>query len=256
MRGPTYAGRVSHEEVRVSADIGALSIRVAEAATTIISDAVKSRGRCAVALSGGGTPKALYTLLASRFRDAIPWTRVHVFWADERYVPAGDAHSNYTMAKEALLDHVPCPPGNIHPMPTTFPLAEDAAREYERVLRGHFGTDVPRFDLIFLGLGEDGHTASLFPGSPSLQEQARSVVAVSAPATPSTRITLTMPVLTRAAHIHVLVAGANKASALRHVLSGTADPALFPAARLRSAEGTLTWWVDEDAAGSSSVILG
>ncbi len=240
----------------MSADIGTLSLQVAEAATTIINDAVKSRGRCAVALSGGGTPKALYTLLASRFRDEIPWARIHVFWADERYVPSSDAGSNYGMAKEALLDHVPCPAGNVHPMKTTFPLAEDAAREYEQVLRGYFGTHVPRFDLIFLGLGEDGHTASLFPQSPALDERVRTVVAVSAPAAPTTRLTLTLPVLTRAAHIHVLVAGANKAAALRQVLSGTADPMVSPAARLRSAEGTLIWWVDQDAAGSSSVILG
>lgn len=253
---PAYAGRVSLEEVRVFADIGALSLRVAETATAIINEAVRSRGRCAVALSGGGTPHALYGLLASRFRDEIPWTRVDVFWADERYVPAGDAHSNYKMARETLLDHVPCPAGNVHPIPTTFALAEDAAREYEQVLRGYFANDVPRFDLIFLGLGEDGHTASLFPRSPALAERARSVVAVSAPATPTTRLTLTMPVLTRAANIHVLVAGANKAGALRQVLSGTADPVLSPAAGLRTAEGTLIWWVDRDAAGSSSVILG
>jgi 6-phosphogluconolactonase len=247
---------VSREEVRVFADIGALSLGVAETATAIINEAVRSHGRCALALSGGQTPQALYGLLASRFRDEIPWTRVDVFWADERYVPAGDAHSNYKMARETLLDHVPCPAPNVHPMPTTFPLAEDAAREYARVLRGYFATHISRFDLIFLGIGEDGHTASLFPRSPALAEQARPVVAVSGPARPKTRLTLTMPVLTRAANIHVLVAGANKAGALRQVLSGTADQALFPAARLRTAEGTLIWWVDEDAAGSSGVILG
>lgn len=250
-----YSDRVSLEEVHVFADVDALSLRAAERTTAIINDAVSSRGRCVVALSGGRTPRTLYGLLASRFRDQIPWTHVDVFWVDERYVPAGDPDSNYQMARETLLDHVPCPAGNVHPMPTSFPSAEDAALEYERVLRGYFATDVPCFDLIVLGLGADGHTASLFPGSPVLAERARWVVAVSVPARPSTRLTLTMPVLTHAANIHVLVAGADKAHALHQVFDGTADPAVSPAAGLRSAEGTLIWWLDRDAAGSVGVIL-
>jgi 6-phosphogluconolactonase len=121
-------------------------------------------------LSGGNTPRTLYGLLASEFRDQIPWAHVHVFWGDERYVSPDDPDSNYRMAKETLLDHVPCPAGNVHPMPTNFPSADAAARDYENTLRNYFGTDWPHFDLSLLGLGEEGYTASLFPGSPALGE--------------------------------------------------------------------------------------
>ena len=251
-----YAGRVSSEEVRVFADLEALSLRAAENAVEVINEAVRSHGRCAVALSGGSTPRTLYGLMASRFRDQVPWTHVDVFWADERYVPAGDANSNYRMARETLLDHVPCPAENVHPMPTSFPVADDAARDYERVLRDYFTADAPRFDLIVLGLGADGHTASLFPGSPALAEQARWVVAVTEPVMPPARLTLTLPVLTHAANIQVLAAGANKATAFQQALGGAADPTLSPAAGLRLTGGTLLWLADREAAGSSSVILG
>jgi 6-phosphogluconolactonase len=148
-----------------------------------------------------------------------------------------------------LLDHVPCPAANIHPMPTHLPSPDVAAQDYERTLRSYFGTDWPHFDLILLGLGEEGHTASLFPGSPALGERTRWVVAVKAPAEPPIRLTLTLPALTRAANIYVLVAGSKKAGALHHVLTGTADPNTYPAAGVRSTEGTLIWWVDRKAAG-------
>jgi 6-phosphogluconolactonase len=236
-------------DVRVHADVDELSRRAAEAAVTTINDAVRGHGRCSLVLSGGSTPRTLYGLLASAFRDEIPWTHVHVFWGDERYVPPDDPDSNYRMAKETLLDHVPCPAANIHPMPTRFQSPDDAAQDYEGTLRGYFGSDWPRFDLILLGLGDEGHTASLFPGSPALKERARWVVAVTAPARPPTRLTLTLPVLTRAATIYVLVAGSKKAAALHQVLTGIADPNTYPAAGIRSTDGTLIWWVDREAAG-------
>lgn len=198
-------------------------------------------------LSGGRTPGPLYALLASERRDQIPWEFVHVFWGDERYVPTDDPASNFRMAKNALLDHVPCPAENVHPMPTRFPSPDDAAVDYERTVRAYFGNGHPHFDLVLLGMGEDGHTASLFPGSPALGEQARWVVAVTAPADPPTRLTMTFPVLIRAANIYVLVAGSTKAAALPHVLTGTPDPNTYPAAGLRSTKGTLIWWVDRDA---------
>jgi 6-phosphogluconolactonase len=235
-------------DVRVYDDVNDLSLRAAEAAVTAINDTVRGRGRCFLVLSGGSTPSTLYRLLASEFREQIPWTHVHVFWGDERYVSTHDPDSNYRMAKEALLDHVPCPPGNVHPMPTHFPSPDAAAQDYERTLRGYFGDDWPHFDLILLGLGEEGHTASLFPGSPALAERTRWVVAVKAPAAPPIRLTLTLPALTRAANIYVLVAGSKKAGALHHVLTGTPDPNAYPAAGVRSTEGTLIWWVDREAA--------
>ena len=237
-------------DLRVFADVHELSLRAAQAAVRTINDSVRASGGCSVVLSGGNTPRMLYTLLASEFRDQIPWAQTHVFWGDERYVSPHDPESNYRMAKETLLDHVPCPPRNIHPMPTHFPSADAAARDYEKTLRNYFGADWPRFDLCLLGLGEEGHTASLFPGSPALGELTRWVVAVETPADPPLRLTLTLPALTGAANIYVLVAGSKKASALRHVLSGVPDPNAYPAAGVRSTKGRLTWWVDKEAAGT------
>jgi len=239
-------------DVRVCADVNELSLRAAKAAATAINDAVRSHGRCSLVLSGGSTPSTLYGLLASEFRDQIPWTHVHVFWGDERYVSAHDPDSNYRMARETLLKYVPCPAGNVHPMPTHFPSPDAAARDYERLLRSYFGNSWPHFDLILLGLGEEGHTASLFPGSPALGEGTRWVVAVKAPAEPPIRLTLTLPALTRAANIYVLVAGSKKAGALHHVLTGIPDTNTYPAAGVRSTDGTLIWWVDREAAGVSS----
>lgn len=235
-------------DVRVFPDVNELSLRAAEAAVTTINHAVSATGRCSVALSGGSTPRPLYRLLASRFREQISWAHVHMFWGDERYVPAGDAHSNFRMAKEALLDHVPCPPANIHPMPTHLSSPEAAARDYEATLRSYFAGQPPVFDLLFLGLGPEGHTASLFPGSSALEETTRWTLVVTTPADPPVRLTLTFPVLNRAANIYFLVTGSNKARALHHVLTGTADLHRFPAAGIRPASGALIWWVDREAA--------
>lgn len=223
-------------------DIG-LSRQIADAMVAIVDDAVRRRGRCTVALSGGNTPRTLYGLLASEFSERIPWTHVQIFWGDERYVPADHADSNYRMARETLLDHVSCPASNIHAMPTHIAPPESAAAAYDETLRVHFGDDPPRFDLVLLGLGQDGHTASLFPKSDALEERARWVVATRAPVEPAIRLTLTMPVLNQAANLFVLVAGSDKAEALRHVRSGTADPTIYPAAGLKPNDGRLMWWV-------------
>lgn len=235
-------------DVRVCADLNELGLRAAECAVDTINDAVRRHGRCTLVLSGGSTPRTLYELLASKYRDQIPWADVHLFWGDERYVPAHDPDSNYRMAGEALLDHVPCPAANVHPMPTHFPSPDAAARDYERTLRGYFDGDWPHFDLVLLGIGEDAHTASLFPGSPALEERTRWVVAARAPVGPPQRLTLTLPAITPAANIYVLVAGSKKAGALRRVLTGMPDLHTYPAAAIQSAEGTLIWWVDRAAA--------
>jgi 6-phosphogluconolactonase len=242
---------VDHNEkpdLRVFDDLNELSLRAAEAAARAINESVRGTGRCSVVLSGGSTPRTLYGLLASEFRDQIPWAHVHVFWGDERYVSPHDPDSNYRMARETLLDHVPCPAGNVHPMPTHFPSSDAAARDYEKTLRNYFGTDWPSFNLVFLGLGAEGHTASLFPGSPALGERTRWVVAVKTPADPPLRLTLTLPALTRATNIYVLVAGSTKARALHEVLIGVPDPNTYPVSGVRLTEGTLIWWVDREAA--------
>ena len=234
--------------LRVFSDLDELSLRAAESAVVVIRDAVQARGTCSLALSGGSTPQVLYRLLASRFREDIPWAGVHVFWGDERYVPPDDSRSNYGMAKAALLDHVPCPAANIHPMPTHFSSPDEAARDYEATLRSHFSTTWPHFDLMLLGLGPDGHTASLFPGSRALDERARWVLPVLDPPAPPLRLTLTLPVLSQSAHTYFLVSGSDKAQALRAASAESADPHVCPAAGVRPATGVLLWWVDKAAA--------
>jgi 6-phosphogluconolactonase len=235
-------------EVRVFPDVNELSLRVAEAVARTVDDAVRSTGRCSLVLSGGGTPRTLYGLLASRFREQIRWAHVHVFWGDERYVPPGDARSNYRMARDTLLNHVPCPAANVHPMPTHFSDPDAAARDYEATLRSYFSGQPSAFDLVLLGLGPEGHTASLFPRSPALAEATRWVTAVTAPADPPIRLTLTFAALNRAANAYFLVTGSSKARALHDVLTGTANSNTCPAAGVRLAAGTLIWWVDRDAA--------
>jgi 6-phosphogluconolactonase len=236
-------------DVRICADARELSERAAAATVATIAGAVTRHGRCSLVFSGGNTPRALYALLASTYRDQIPWAQVHAFWGDERYVPSDDSASNYRMAREALLEQVPLPFQNIHPMPTHLSSAEAAAHEYERTLRAEVGGHRPPFDLMLLGMGEDGHTASLFPRSPALRETTRWVAAVTVPAAPSARLTLTLPAIATAARIFVLVSGPGKAGALAHVLSPGADPDDYPAAGLPSTSGLVTWWVDSDAAG-------
>ena len=235
-------------DLRVLPDVAEMSLRAAEATVGTINGAVRVAGRCSLVLAGGSTPRMLYGLLASQFRAQVPWEQVHVFWGDERYVPPGDPRSNYRMAKEALLDHVPCPAANIHPMPTHLATADLAARDYEATLRNHFRGDWPRFDLVLLGLGGEGHTASLFPGSPALAEKKRWVMAVEAPAAPPVRLTLTLRAFTRAAVVYFLVAGQAKASALRQTLGTSPDGSRYPASGLVLESGTVTWWADSEAA--------
>jgi 6-phosphogluconolactonase len=224
-------------------DLHSVSLRAAETVVEIINDSVGRTGRCSLVLCGGRTPAPLYQLLASTFRDRIPWAKVYVFWGDERYVPHDDVRSNYRMAKDALLDYVPCPDANIHPMPTHFDDPVAAAQDYEATLERYWAGEEPRLDLVLLGMGTDGHTASLFPGAPALHERARRVVAADAPVEPRRRLTMTLSALATSAHVHFLVAGPDKAEALRHVLTGTADPNLYPAAGVRPSRGDVTWWV-------------
>ena len=234
-------------DVRVVPDGDSLSAQAAIAAVELINAAVAARGRCSLALSGGDTPRGLHRLLGSQYRDHIPWANVHIFWGDDRYVPADHPDSNYRMARETLLDHVPCPAGNIHPMPTHFSSAAEAAATYDKTLRMHFGADGPAFDLNIMGIGEDAHTASVFPASAAVDERERWVMDVQTTAAIATRLTLTLPALARSINIHVLVAGSTKASALRHALATEREPHRYPASGIRRGAGVV-WWVDQAAA--------
>ena len=235
-------------KLRVFPDVDRLGEALAHTMAERIALAVGTRGTCSLALSGGRTPRALYRRLARDHRQDIPWADVHIFWGDERYVPPDDERNNYRMASEALFGHVPVPVANVHRMPTEPADPRDAATAYERVLRTHFGTPWPRFDLVLLGMGDDGHTASLFPGSPALDEVERWVVAVTGPSEPRVRLTLTLPAITHAAAIDIIVSGPSKARPLRQALVGAPDAQRCPASAVRRTNGTLVWWVDTAAA--------
>jgi 6-phosphogluconolactonase len=211
--------------------------------------AVSTKKNFTIALSGGSTPKRLYELLANPAREFLkemPWAQTVFFWTDERNVPPDHADSNYRMTWEAMLAHVPVVSSNIHRFLTEHNDPELIARNYQDQLELSFATSLPRFDLILLGLGPDGHTASLFPGTTAVSEVDRWVVAPWVEKFRSFRLTMTLPVLNNAAHVIFLVSGEDKASILREVLSDGSIP--LPAQMIRPTSGELTWLVDKSAA--------
>jgi 6-phosphogluconolactonase len=242
--------RPPEARLEILADPEALARRVAE---WLLSEAVSKDGVFAVALSGGSTPRRLYEQLAGPpCRDAFPWSRTHWFWGDERFVPHDDALSNYRMVREALLSRVPIPAVNIHPIPTEGVSPEAAAFAYERELKSFYGTERldparPLFDVTLLGLGPDGHTASLFPGTAVLAERHRWVAAVVG-AKAEARITLTYPALESSQRAAFLIAGAGKRAMLDRLRRGDTG---LPAARLRPT-GTLYFFGDAAAAGQAN----
>lgn len=236
-------------EIVVCQDADELRRKAAAQFIEIANGAIGRSGRFAVALSGGSTPKTLYSLLASSaYRDRVDWSRIHLFWGDERCVPPEHPESNFRMAKEALLSKLKIPPQNIHRMAGEKE-PSSAASEYERELCKFFELvqgQLPRFDLILLGLGDDGHTASLFPGSSAVNEQERLAVAPYVEKLKAHRLTLTLPVINNAAQVNFLVAGAAKRAIVPRVLDD-ADTEL-PAARVQPLKGKLTWLITQDAA--------
>ena len=239
---------MTSNNVHVFADLTALARAVAAALSDVVADAVGRRGRCTVALSGGSTPRALYRVLAAEFRTVIPWAHVHLFWGDDRFVPHTDRDSNYGMAKAELLDHVPAAASQVVPIPTHLPTPEAAADTYAATLRGYFGDGVPRFDLVLLGIGADGHIASLFPRSPVLTTRDRLVAAAVAPGSGNPRITLTLPIFLSAHSTFVVATGATKAHAVARALAPDTAIADCPAAALRDSTGSVVWWIDRAAA--------
>ncbi|MGE5176853.1 MAG: 6-phosphogluconolactonase [Hyphomicrobiales bacterium] len=247
----TAAGRLVVVE-----DAAALAAEAARRFLSLGSDAIRVRGRFTVALSGGHTPRAAYERIAATWWQApsgpLDWSRIHLFWGDERFVPPDSAESNYRMVREALLDHVPFTAANIHRVETDRASdAADAAARYEATLRQVFGLKPgawPRLDLVFLGMGADGHTASLFPGTGAPDVADRLVTAVRVERLGSWRVSLTLPVLNYAADVIFLVTGADKAVPLRSVVEGPPASPPYPAGRLRPSEGSLVWLADRDAA--------
>lgn len=234
--------------IRSYPDLEALSHAAARVFVEEAARSVAGRGRFAVALSGGSTPRRTYQLLATeRFRDRVNWQQVHIFWGDERGVSPEDPRSNYRLAREVLLTRVPLPPENLHPI-AAFPSVAMGAQKYEAELKAFFGQARPGFDLIFLGMGADGHIASLFPGSSVLWEERRWVAGVSVPDQEVARVTLTSWVINLAALVVFLVAGQDKAEVLQKVLEGPREPALFPAQLIRPPSRRLLWLVDREAA--------
>lgn len=240
----------SDAHVTVVADPEALAEAAARAIVEAATEAVSARGSFKVALAGGETPRATYARLAGPpWSERMPWQRTWVFFGDERGVPPDHKDSNYGMAYRTVLSRVPIPPGQIFRIRGEAEDPETAAAEYARDLATAFGTrrgELPRFDLVLLGLGVDGHTASLFPGSPVVKEIFRTVAAVhAAAATVPQRFTLTLPVLNAAARVLLLVAGSEKAKVVKATLS---EPATLPAAMVRPATGELVWIIDRAAA--------
>lgn len=232
--------------IETLADPAALAHHVAEWMTAL---ALASHGLFRVSLSGGSTPKALYGLLASDgFVRRFPWERVHWYWGDERFVPHDHPESNYRMTREAMLSKAPVPPANVHPVPADG-TPDDAAARYERTLQADYGATAldparPLFDITLLGMGPDGHTASLLPGEPVLEERQRWVAAVSH-GRPEVRITMTYPVIDSSRHVAFLVAGREKAAMVRTIRAGGSR---VPAARVKPI-GDLVWFLDRAAAG-------
>ena len=239
-------------EVLIYPDLAAAAAAAAARVARRCERAVADRGACAIALAGGETPKALYARLAAApFRERIPWPRLRLFWGDERGVPPDDPRSNFRMVQETLLASVSVPSTQIHRMPADRADGPAAAEAYAELLREHLPATAdgwPQFDLVLLGLGDDAHTASLFPHTPALHEARRAVVAYHVARVGMARMTLTPPVLSRAREILFLVAGPQKARALQAVLEGPRDADAFPAQAIRPAAGMLVWIVDAAAA--------
>ena len=237
-------------DLRIHSDAAALIDAVAQRWLELAGSAINARGKFHVALSGGTTPRELYRRLThSKFADRIAWDRVHVYFGDERTVPPDHSDSNYRMAKEALLDHVPIPATQIHRIEGEIEDPHLAAGKYIRELTTNLplsAQGVVQFDLLLLGVGSDGHTASLFPATPVLYERARLVEAVFVEALETWRITITLPVIDHARHVLILVSGDNKASIMREVFTARRTPP-YPV-QLINPQGVLEWHLDQAAA--------
>jgi 6-phosphogluconolactonase len=246
---------MTERDIVICRHVDELNRKAAEQFIELANKAIQQSGQFTVSLSGGSTPKTIYSLLASAdHKERVDWFRVYLFWGDERCVPPNHPESNFRMVQESLLSKVQIPDENIHRMMGEKE-PEQAATEYEEHLRRFFHLprgSVPRFDLIFLGLGEDGHTASLFPGSPALDEQNRLVAKVYVERLKAYRLTLTLPVINAAAQITFLVTGQSKSAVVKQILGADSKSQSYPANRVRPVNGNVTWLITRDAAAELS----
>lgn len=239
------------KEIYLFDDISGLAGRLAEDFKTALEEKAGRGESLTVALSGGHTPKAFFEILAEPpYREALPWDRVVFFWGDERCVPPDDDESNFKMTNLALLSHIDISPANIHRVLGENPPSEEIGR-YENEIRENVpagGNGFPRFDWVFLGMGADGHTASLFPGAPTLKEKNRICVVATHPQTGQGRISVTFPVIDNARRVSFLVAGREKAPVLREIMDGGSEPLPYPASMVHPDDGVLEWYLDKAAA--------
>jgi len=242
---------VTNPKIIVCKDVDELNRNAAAQFISLAKGAIARSGRFAVALSGGSTPKALYSLLAApEYRNLMDWSRLHLFWGDERCVPPDHPESNFHMVREALLSQIQIPNKNIHRI-----LGErepgEAAAAYEAELKDFFGVELgalPRFDLVFLGLGEDGHTASLFPGTDAANETEHLVAVAYVERLRSYRLTVSLPLINAAARVTFLVSGESKAAIIREILLADGASCSYPAAQVKPTDGRITWFITADAA--------
>lgn len=238
--------------IKIYENIEMLSAAAAELFTTLADEAVQDHGSFTVALSGGKTPESAYRLLAQKpYLSRIPWQQIHIFWSDERCVLPDSPDSSERMARHAFLDSVPIPPQDIHPIRCQDSPAE-AAINYETLLKQFFTGKPPAFDLILLGLGTDGHTASLFPNTDVLNEKKRWTAETYVPGQAFHRVTFTAPLINSAKTIVFLVSGIEKSDILQRVFEGPYDPWNLPAQLIRPITGSLIWLIDSDAASKLS----
>jgi len=243
-----------NREIRILADGAAIAKRAAQEFVQAAAEAVRIKGSFNVALAGGSTPKALYSLLVNdpALRSQVPWDKIHLFFGDERHVAPDHPDSNYRMASETMISKSPLKPEQVTRIKGEYPDAEQAALEYEKALREYFklkAGEYPRFDLVLAGMGNEGHTLSLFPGTKALHADRRIVVRNWIGKLYTERLTLTAPAASNAAHIIFMVTGTDKAPALKAVLEGPFEPEQLPAQLLQPQNGKLLWLVDT-AAGS------
>ncbi len=238
----------AHPTIIVFKDPESLALEAARRIASVVELAIKERAVCSIALSGGETPRLVYRQLAgSELSRAVDWGRVHVFFGDERLVPPAHPQSNFGMAERELLSHIAIPEKNINRIRGELS-SDDAVRDYRTRLDEYFGGALPRFDLILLGLGGDGHTASLFPGSPAIRADRETVSSSRAPVPPEQRVTLTLPVINNAREIMFLVSGENKASIVRDVLGANLRGNRLPATMVNPERGEIIWLLDSAAA--------